>query len=54
MQNQSGEILIYRSIMLRRYNIEALQKIKNDTGISITRLVNLAIKNFIDKYNRNA
>ena len=47
-----GEIVIYRSIMFRRNNIEALQKIKNSTGISMTRLVNLAIKEFIDEYNK--
>lgn len=53
MQDQNGEIVLYRSIMLRRYNIEALEKIKSKTGISITRLVNLAIKSFIDEYKKN-
>lgn len=45
-----GEISIYRSFMLRRENIKELEKIKNQTGISITRLINIAIKNFLDKY----
>lgn len=44
-----NEILIYRSIMLRKQNIEALQKINTETGIAVSRLINLSIKEFLDK-----
>lgn len=46
------EITIYRSVMLRKKNIEALNEITKKTGISLTRLVNIAMKNFLDKYNK--
>lgn len=46
-----GEITIYRSIMIRKENVEALNKITNETGISLTRLVNIAMKKFLDNYN---
>ena len=48
-----GEITIYRSIMLRKDNVEALNKINRETGISVTRLINMAIKQFIDEYDKN-
>lgn len=44
------EITIYRSVMLRRKNVEALNKINRETGISVTRLINMAIKEFLDNY----
>ena len=44
-----NESVTYRSIMLRDNNIEWLSKISKKTGISVTRLVNAAIKEFIDK-----
>ena len=46
------EITIYRSVMLRKKNIEALNKITQETGISLTRLVNISMKEFLDKYNK--
>lgn len=46
-----GEITIYRSVMLRKRNVEELNKINHETGISVTRLVNIAIKEFLLKYN---
>ena len=46
------EITIYRSVMIRKENAEALNKITQETGISLTRLVNIAMKEFIDKYNK--
>lgn len=42
-----GEILIYRSVMLRKQNIKALQKINSETGIAISRLINFSIKEFL-------
>lgn len=44
-----GEIVIYRSIIIRKDNIEALSKLKKKTGISVTRLINTAIKEFLEK-----
>ena len=46
------EIIIYRSVMIRKENVEALNKITQETGISLTRLVNIAMKEFLDKYNK--
>lgn len=39
-----GELTIYRSIMIRKENVKALNKITKETGISLTRLVNIAMK----------
>ena len=36
--------------MLRKENIVALNKINHETGISITRLINMAVKEFLDLY----
>ena len=46
-----NEILIYRSVMLRKENLKELENIRRNTGISITRLVNMAIKEFLEKYD---
>ena len=46
------EITIYRSVMIRKENAEALNKITQETGISLTRLVNIAMKEFLYKYNK--
>lgn len=46
-----NEILIYRSVMLRKDNIEAINKVTKETGISLTRIVNIAMKEFIEKYD---
>lgn len=43
------EITIYRSVMIRKENVEALNKITQETGISLTRLVNIAMREFLDK-----
>ena len=47
-----GEITIYRSIMIRKENVESLNQITKETGISLTRLVNIAMKEFLDNYNK--
>ena len=44
------EITIYRSVMIRKENEEALNKITQETGISLTRLVNIAMKEFLEKF----
>ena len=43
------EIMTYRSIMIRYENLQELKNIKDEKGISITRLINLSIKEFLDK-----
>lgn len=42
------ETVTYRTVMIRRNNLVALQGIHLTTGISLTRLVNSAIKDFLD------
>lgn len=42
---------IYRSILFRKKFYDELVKIREETGISFSRLVNGSIKQFIDKYN---
>ena len=43
------ETVTYRNLMLRRKNIEKMNEYHKKTGISFTRLVNGAIKEFFDK-----
>lgn len=45
------ESVTYRSIMIRKENLENLTKIYKRTGISITRLINASIKDFLEKYD---
>lgn len=40
--------VIYRSIRMRKKNLEGLKKMSSETGISVTRLINVAIKEFLD------
>lgn len=42
---------IYRSVLFRKEFYDELIKIREDRGISFSRLVNGSIKDFIDKYN---
>lgn len=42
---------VYRSILFRKSFYDELVKVREDTGISFTRLVNGSIKDFLDKYN---
>lgn len=51
-EKPENETVTYRSIMIRKENAEALNKITQGTGISLTRLVNIAMKEFLDKYNK--
>lgn len=43
------ETVTYRNLMLRKNNIKKLNQYHQETGISFTRLVNGAIKEFFDK-----
>lgn len=42
------EDVIYRSIRMRKKNLEGLKKMSSQTGISVTRLVNGAIKEYLE------
>ena len=42
------ETVTYRSILLRNNNITWLNKTNKKTGITVTRLLNVAIKDFLD------
>lgn len=44
---------IYRSILFRKEFYDKLVQIKDETGISFSRLVNGSIKMFFDKYEKN-
>ena len=45
------ETVTYRSIMIRKENLTNLQMLHKKTGISVTRLLNCAVKEFLDKYD---
>ena len=45
-----GESVTYRSIMIRKENLENLTKINNETSISVTRLLNGAVKEFLQEH----
>lgn len=45
------ETVTYRSIMIRKENLNNLQKMYKRTGISVTRLFNCALKEFLEKYD---
>lgn len=42
------ESVTYRSIMIREDNLKWLRQTNKKTGISVTRLLNAALKNFIE------
>ncbi len=44
------ESVTYRSIMIRKDNLKNLKNINKSTGITFTRLLNAAIKDFINIY----
>ncbi len=45
------ETVTYRSIMIRKQNLNNLQKMYKKTGITVTRLLNCAIKEFLEEYD---
>lgn len=45
---------IYRSILFRKEFFDELIKLRDETGISFSRLVNGSIKEFLDKYDGRA
>ena len=44
------ETVTYRSIMIRKENLSNLQIMYKKTGISVTRLLNCAVKEFLERY----
>lgn len=47
-EKPKGETVTYRSIMIRKDNLKWLKQTHKKTGISVTRLLNAAIKDFFD------
>ena len=47
-EKPNNETVTYRSIMMREENLKWLKRVNKKTGISVTRLINAAIKDFID------
>ena len=47
-----NETVTYRGIMIRKENLKNLQNMCKKTGISVTRLLNCAIKEFLEKYDK--
>ena len=45
-----GETVTYRSIMIRKNNLENLQNLSDKKSISVTRLLNGAVKDFLETY----
>jgi len=45
-----SETVTYRSVMIRRENLKHLQRMHKKTGITVTRLLNGAVKEFLEKY----
>ena len=50
-EKPGNETVTYRSIMIRKENLDNLQKLHKKTGISVTRLLNCAVKEFLEKYD---
>lgn len=50
-EKPENETVTYRSIMIRKENLDNLQKLHKKTGISVTRLLNCAVKEFLEKYD---
>lgn len=46
------ETVTYRSIMIRKDNLSSLKTMYQKTGISVTRLLNCAVKEFLEKYDK--
>lgn len=45
---KKNETVTYRNLALRKNNIQKLEEYSENTGISFTRLINSAIKEFLD------
>ena len=48
-EKPKNETVTYRSIMIRKDNLKWLQDVHKKTGISVTRLLNGAVKEFLEK-----
>lgn len=47
-----GEKLAIRTFMIRKENKEGLEKIRHKRGIPVSRLINIAIKEFLDEHDK--
>ncbi len=47
-----GVSSLYRSLLIRESFYKELDKVKDETGISLTRLLNSAIKKFLTEYDK--
>ena len=48
MEREKTKLFTYRKLSLRKENIDKLNEYSDETGISFTRLLNSAIKEFLD------
>jgi len=51
-EKPKGETVTYRSIMIRKDNLNWLRATQKKTGISLTRLLNDAVKEFLEDYKK--
>lgn len=47
-----GETLAVRTFMIRKENKEGLEEIRHKRGIPVSRLINTAIKEFLDEHDK--
>lgn len=49
---ESGELYIKHSLLLRRYSLNNLEDLKQKYGVSVYKLVNIAIKNALEELDK--
>lgn len=48
-----NELYLKHSVLLRRYSLDNLEKLKIKYGFSIYRLINIALKRALDDFDKN-
>lgn len=51
-EKPKNETVTYRSIMIRKENLANLKQMYKKSGISVTRLLNGAVKEFLEEYDK--
>lgn len=51
-EKPKNETVTYRSIMIRKENLANLKQMHKQTGISVTRLLNGAVKEFLEEHEK--
>lgn len=51
-KKEKGEINVARSIIIRESMYKKLEEMREKYGISISKLINIAIRNALEKYNK--